>query len=119
MRSRAAAAGSAAEAALFSAVAEEIRRLLHQFAAGFLKPVSADLLQRLLEHERAPAVRAVESVAAEPAAPVLEERGVPVVDEAAAEAILEPSADRAAAPVEPAAEPGAGEPAGQHVVPPP
>jgi chemosensory pili system protein ChpA (sensor histidine kinase/response regulator) len=42
------------EAALFPAVADEIRRLLHQFAAGFLKPADADLVARLAEVEHAP-----------------------------------------------------------------
>ncbi len=44
--------GMADEAQLFADAAEEIRRLLHQFAAGFLKPCRPGLLQRLAEHER-------------------------------------------------------------------
>ncbi|MBQ0930484.1 hybrid sensor histidine kinase/response regulator [Ideonella alba] len=44
--------GHPAEALLFLDVAEEIRRLLHQFAAGFLKPVPAELLARLDAHEQ-------------------------------------------------------------------
>ncbi|MBT9597951.1 MAG: Hpt domain-containing protein [Vitreoscilla sp.] len=43
--------GQADEAQLFADVGEEIRRLLHQFAAGFLKPVSPELLERLDAHE--------------------------------------------------------------------
>jgi chemosensory pili system protein ChpA (sensor histidine kinase/response regulator) len=43
-RSQARGRGEAAEAALYLGVAEEIRRLLHQFAAGFLKPVQPDTL---------------------------------------------------------------------------
>jgi chemosensory pili system protein ChpA (sensor histidine kinase/response regulator) len=43
--------GVAEEAQLFAAAAEEIRRLLHQFAAGFLKGPDPDLLRFLLEHE--------------------------------------------------------------------
>jgi chemosensory pili system protein ChpA (sensor histidine kinase/response regulator) len=43
--------GVAEEAQLFAAAAEEIRRLLHQFAAGFLKSPDPDLLRFLLEHE--------------------------------------------------------------------
>jgi chemosensory pili system protein ChpA (sensor histidine kinase/response regulator) len=43
--------GVAEEAQLFAAAAEEIRRLLHQFAAGFLKSPDPDLLRFLVEHE--------------------------------------------------------------------
>jgi chemosensory pili system protein ChpA (sensor histidine kinase/response regulator) len=43
--------GVAEEAQLFGAAAEEIRRLLHQFAAGFLKAPDPDLLRFLSEHE--------------------------------------------------------------------
>jgi chemosensory pili system protein ChpA (sensor histidine kinase/response regulator) len=43
--------GVAEEAQLFAAAAEEIRRLLHQFAAGFLKSPDPDLLRFLIEHE--------------------------------------------------------------------
>ena len=43
--------GTAQEAALFTDAAEEIRGLLHQFAAGFLKGPSQELLRRLAEHE--------------------------------------------------------------------
>ncbi|MCG3190633.1 MAG: Sensor histidine kinase RcsC [Burkholderiaceae bacterium] len=43
--------GIAEEAQLFAAAAEEIRRLLHQFAAGFLKTPDPDLLRFLVEHE--------------------------------------------------------------------
>ncbi|MCK6431503.1 MAG: Hpt domain-containing protein [Burkholderiaceae bacterium] len=42
------------ESTLFPAVADEIRRLLHQFAAGFLKPADADLVERLAAVEHAP-----------------------------------------------------------------
>ncbi|MEW6704622.1 MAG: Hpt domain-containing protein [Pseudomonadota bacterium] len=51
MRSHAIGRGDAEEARLFIDAAEEIRRLLHQFAAGFLKEVPAELLQRLAAHE--------------------------------------------------------------------
>ncbi len=51
-RSHEAGVGDAFEAELFNEVADEIRRLLHQFAAGFLRPVDAELMQRLLSHER-------------------------------------------------------------------
>ena len=54
MRSHAAGHGRPGEAELFSATAEEIRRLLHQFAAGFLRTVDPTLLERLASHERLP-----------------------------------------------------------------
>jgi chemosensory pili system protein ChpA (sensor histidine kinase/response regulator) len=44
--------GSTGEPALYNEAADEIRRLLHQFAAGFLKPMTPGLLERLLEHEK-------------------------------------------------------------------
>lgn len=50
-RSRTRGQGSDAEAKLFVDVGDEIRRLLHQFAAGFLRAASPELLQRLDEHE--------------------------------------------------------------------
>jgi chemosensory pili system protein ChpA (sensor histidine kinase/response regulator) len=43
--------GRAQDAALFLDVANEIRRLLHQFAAGFLKSPQASLLDRLQAQE--------------------------------------------------------------------
>ncbi|MBE7419240.1 MAG: Hpt domain-containing protein [Ideonella sp.] len=43
--------GVAEEAQLFAAAAEEVRGLLHQFAAGFLKSPDPDLLRFLAEHE--------------------------------------------------------------------
>jgi chemosensory pili system protein ChpA (sensor histidine kinase/response regulator) len=43
--------GTPQEAALFNDAADEIRGLLHQFAAGFLKSPSEELLRRLAEHE--------------------------------------------------------------------
>ncbi|WP_374567868.1 Hpt domain-containing protein [Ideonella sp.] len=43
--------GQPDEARLFADVGDEIRRLLHQFAAGFLKPVATELLARLDAHE--------------------------------------------------------------------
>jgi len=52
MRSAAAGPGSAADAALFNEAGDEIRRLLHQFAAGFLKTMAPGLLDRLAEAER-------------------------------------------------------------------
>ena len=68
--------GTAAHAEVFSDAAEEIRRLLHQFAAGFLKPSDPDLLQALKDivasEFAAPALAAVaapEEALAEPATP--------------------------------------------------
>ena len=54
MRSHAAGPGRPGESDLFSDSAEEIRRLLHQFAAGFLRDVPSVLRERLAEHERLP-----------------------------------------------------------------
>ena len=54
MRSRDAGRGREGEPALFSDAAEEIRRLLHQFAAGFLRAVEPSLMARLAGHERLP-----------------------------------------------------------------
>ena len=51
MRSQAIGYGTPQEARLFVDTAEEIRRLLHQFAAGFLKEPAPELLARLAEHE--------------------------------------------------------------------
>jgi chemosensory pili system protein ChpA (sensor histidine kinase/response regulator) len=50
-RSQARERGEAEEATLYLDVAEEIRRLLHQFAAGFLKPIGAEILERMAQHE--------------------------------------------------------------------
>lgn len=52
MRSQAVGCGSPGEAELFVDAADEIRRLLHQFAAGFLQAVDPRLMQRLSDHER-------------------------------------------------------------------
>ena len=49
--------GTDNEARLFINAAEEIRRLLHQFAAGFLKEPAPELLARLAEHELSSALR--------------------------------------------------------------
>jgi len=56
-RSQALGAGDRTEAALFNDSADEIRSLLHQFAAGFLKPPAAALVERLVDHERHSAER--------------------------------------------------------------
>ncbi|MBA4340775.1 MAG: hybrid sensor histidine kinase/response regulator [Methylibium sp.] len=46
---------SSDEAQLFVAAADELRRLLHQFAAGFLKPVDTSLVDRLQAYVPQPA----------------------------------------------------------------
>jgi chemosensory pili system protein ChpA (sensor histidine kinase/response regulator) len=57
-RSHARGGGDADEARLFVDVADEVRRLLHQFAAGFLREPSPALLERLAAHETLLATRA-------------------------------------------------------------
>jgi chemosensory pili system protein ChpA (sensor histidine kinase/response regulator) len=89
-RSQAIGPGHADEAALFTQAADEIRGLLHQFAAGFLKSPSSALMQRLADHERWAADRlhelslraATPEVAAEPDA----------IDEAPADSVPTPLA---------------------------
>jgi len=56
-RSAAIGAGTTEEGALFTDAAEEIRHLLHQFAAGFLRQPSEALLARLADHELSSAKR--------------------------------------------------------------
>ena len=56
-RSQALREGDPGEAALFNDSADEIRRLLHQFAAGFLKAPPPELIARLIDHERQSAER--------------------------------------------------------------
>ncbi len=51
MRSMAVGHATSGEPQLFNDAADEIRHLLHQFAAGFLKHVSAPLMKRLEQHE--------------------------------------------------------------------
>ena len=53
-RSRLAGHGRPGEAQLFGDAADEIRRLLHQFAAGFLRSVNPGLMEQLAAHERLP-----------------------------------------------------------------
>ncbi|MFZ4551397.1 MAG: Hpt domain-containing protein [Aquabacterium sp.] len=60
MRSQTLGGGDEATAELFNDAAEEIRRLLHQFAAGFLKTPSDELMQRL-EHYDHDASRRIEA----------------------------------------------------------
>jgi len=56
--------GTHDEGRLFVDTSEEIRRLLHQFAAGFLKQPIPELLERLAEHELTSA-RRLDEVSAE------------------------------------------------------
>ena len=56
--------GTEEEARLFVNAAEDIRRLLHQFAAGFLHEPSPELLARLAEHELSSAMRLEAATAA-------------------------------------------------------
>ncbi len=62
MRSQALGAGDAVAAALFNEAADEVRRLLHQFAAGFLKAPSDELMRRLEDHDHE-ASRRIEALA--------------------------------------------------------
>jgi chemosensory pili system protein ChpA (sensor histidine kinase/response regulator) len=102
-RSASAGRGRPGEPELFNGVAEEIRRLLHQFAAGFLRPVNPALTEALAAHERLPmpdedadiADEAVEHVelaeaAAEP---------VQLVEAPVAEPVVEPAPEPAPEPV--------------------
>ncbi len=57
MRQQTLGTGTVEDGSLFVDAAEEIRRLLHQFAAGFLKSPAPELLQRLAEHEISSAQR--------------------------------------------------------------
>ncbi len=99
-RSAAAGLGRAGEPELFNDSADEIRRLLHQFAAGFLRPVPEELTARLSDHEHWPMV--VEPLSTEPpmaeaqfvAEPEPEPKPVPV---AAPQAVVEHVAVLAAA----------------------
>ncbi|QAZ38940.1 hybrid sensor histidine kinase/response regulator [Methylibium sp. Pch-M] len=65
VHSQALGGGTSADAQLYVDVADEVRRLLHQFAAGFLKSPSAELLDRLALHEL-DLVRRVEAQASAP-----------------------------------------------------
>ncbi len=75
MRSQAIGHGTDEEALLFGAVSEEVRHLLHQFAAGFLKEPEPELLRRLAEHEITSAKRLEEAAAAQERAAVESEIG--------------------------------------------
>ncbi|MDE2276368.1 MAG: Hpt domain-containing protein, partial [Burkholderiales bacterium] len=100
-RSRSQGVGRAGEPALFSAAADEIRRLLHQFAAGFLRQVEPGLMDRLAAHERLPLAPLAEEPAADdqlspgPAAPLsAPEAALPEADaDVAADAAAQAGAD--------------------------
>lgn len=62
-RSSAIGSGTPEEGTLFTDAADEIRHLLHQFAAGFLKQPPEALLARLAEHELSSAQRLDTAVA--------------------------------------------------------
>ncbi len=91
MRSHALGEGDAEEARLFNDCADEIRRLLHQFAAGFLKSPSPALLTRLADHERIAAERA-RARAERADAPADASEAPPTAAGASAEPPLQPAA---------------------------
>jgi chemosensory pili system protein ChpA (sensor histidine kinase/response regulator) len=100
--------GTADEARLFGVAADEIRRLLHQFAAGFLKEPDPQLLASLAEHEaeatlrllaqRERAATAEDSLLAALSQEGPEEPLVPTLAEPPAAAQPEPVAAPAAGP---------------------
>jgi chemosensory pili system protein ChpA (sensor histidine kinase/response regulator) len=100
MRSQAIGSGTPDEARLFVDAAEEIRRLLHQFAAGFLKPVAPELLQRLAEHEISSARRLEAANAADAVAPAVEAaaplQATPVAEPEPVVELIEPAQPPAA-----------------------
>lgn len=103
--------GTPDEARLFVDAAEEIRRLLHQFAAGILKEPAPELLARLAEHELSSLQRLEAAAAAEELAPAAELSApeaaprdeAPVLDEPvhvpAPEVVAEPIIDTAPSPL--------------------
>ncbi len=104
MRSIAIGRATPGEPELFSDAAEEIRHLLHQFAAGFLRPVSAALTKRLEQHELE---LATVTGTSEFDAPDRSEATEPAADAASVdEAVLTPSAQ--AGPAEAGAAPDVG-----------
>ncbi|MEP7283905.1 MAG: Hpt domain-containing protein, partial [Rubrivivax sp.] len=87
MRSRASGHGRGEEPMLFNDVADEIRRLLHLFAAGFLRAVPASLRARVAAHESWPvevAPEAGDSVAGLPPEFMAEAEGAEPVSAATA-----------------------------------
>jgi len=92
--------GTADEARLFVDSAEEIRHLLHQFAAGFLREPSPELIARLAEHELSSVRRLEAAAAAEELRPTTSEPELPeheeaqhhdvLLDESVSEPVAEP-----------------------------
>ncbi len=99
MRSHAVGYGREGEGELFQDAAEEIRRLLHQFAAGFLRPVDPALMERLADHERWPVPERVPPAEAgdSVAAALVEDEPAAVPAPAPAPAAEEPAAALAGA----------------------
>ena len=87
-RSGAHGVGRDGESELFNDAADEIRRLLHQFAAGFLKGPPAELMLRLADHEHWLSTPEPEIV--EPDDPLAPPTEVVVPPEVVAEAEAEP-----------------------------
>jgi len=83
MRNQTIGHGTHEEGRLFVDAAEEVRRLLHQFAAGFLKEPSAELMQRLADHELSSAHRldAVTAAAERSSVADIEHEDIPLVAE--------------------------------------
>ncbi len=97
--------GTPEEARLFVDAAEEIRRLLHQFAAGFLKEPSPELLARLAVHELSSAKRLEAATAAselEQAEPVAEPVREPALPLMAIDTAQAPAAEPAELAQDPA-----------------
>ena len=98
-RSLAIGRGTPAQAQLFGDAAEDLRRLLHQFAAGFLKEPSADVLARLAEHERRSAERLnAAATEVEPAPPDTVSAALALGAEPAPEPESEPKPEPSLAP---------------------
>ncbi|MFM9917360.1 MAG: Hpt domain-containing protein [Rhizobacter sp.] len=77
-RSCAIGSGTPDEGSLFVDAADEIRHLLHQFAAGFLRQPSEALLARLAEHELSSAQRLDTAVAELDAESMADSEGAPL-----------------------------------------
>jgi len=94
-----------ADAELFLRAADDIRRLLHQFAAGFLKPHDPELITRLHAYE--PQEESLTAAAELDGLPMEAALGMPVAEVIeVAEAAPEPVLAAQPAPVEPEPEPG-------------
>ena len=100
MRSIAVGRATPGEPQLFNDAAEEIRRLLHQFAAGFLRRVPEPLMQRLEAHELA-----LSAPPPEPDAPVETVELSEPAPEVAEVVEVAPEPMPAAEPVEPVPQP--------------